>query len=72
MLGSCTASIGALAGKGALWDFMTSCGSLSTLGVVHPAQLILANTWRRRQRLPCSGQDVPSPVVTLQIFFFNP
>lgn len=33
------------------------------------AELLLANTWRRRQGLLCSGQDVPSSVVTLHIVF---
>lgn len=74
MLSSCTASARELvpAGEGPLQDLMTSLGSLSPLGPVHPAELVLVTMWRRRHGLPYSGQDVPSPVVIHGFFFFNP
>lgn len=56
-------------GERPLWDFMSSCGSVSPLGPAHPTEPALVTTLRRCLGLPCSGQVVPSPVISLQIFF---
>lgn len=57
-------------GERPLRDFMSSCGALSLLGPAHPTEPALVTTLRRCLGLPCSRQVVPSPVTSLQIFFF--